>query len=284
LDYNLKDFKILKFFLKFLFFSRCKVNFIENKIIKKNKIIMERKSSKSKSPVFSTSIVDENKKLIDYCTLTVHKEGDQVDFSVITANGSALSGKNFYEEEEQWEEVLKIIKKSPPITLLQDGSAKIKKLGIKLSAINLNETQKLAYKVVGLEREIQSLRETLRNQSLWNSINKIKIGSVFSFKDEVCLDLPNKEIPENTTEILVDVYTHLSSEDKLESEEFELKVFTKGKDGETYYKLVRASQNIWLPYNFQNPVVYVQSIDSRSFKNSESGTHLSLIGYRNFNL
>ena len=80
----------------------------------------ENKSAPKKiSQVYSTTLVDENGNLIDYCTLTIYKEKDNVEFSVISSNGNAFVGKQSYEDDEHWEETLKIIKKLPAITLYQ---------------------------------------------------------------------------------------------------------------------------------------------------------------------
>lgn len=60
---------------------------------------MEDKATK-KSTVYSTTLVDSQDKLIEYCTLTVHKEGTNVEFSVITSSGQAYVGSQNYEGEK----------------------------------------------------------------------------------------------------------------------------------------------------------------------------------------
>jgi hypothetical protein len=84
---------------------------------------------KNRTQVFSLPLQDEETaKTVEYSSLTVHKEKEVVEFSLITSSGECFVGSHVYEDDEHWEETITILKKSPPVTLLKVDRCFLKKL------------------------------------------------------------------------------------------------------------------------------------------------------------
>ena len=83
-------------------------------------------ATQRKTQIFSLPLQDEDThKTVEYSSLTVHKEKEVVEFSLITSSGECFVGSHSYEDDEHWEETINILKKSPAVTLLNVDYFKI---------------------------------------------------------------------------------------------------------------------------------------------------------------